>query len=110
MNAPGVLCAMLLAQTGLYTVWFHDDPQRSAALIVFALPPLLLAVCAWRSLHARFWAGVGALAWFSHGVMSAWSYPQTRPFALIEIGLALGVIGASSWRGLRARFGQHSPS
>lgn len=103
--ARAVLCGTLLALSALYAAWFHDDRQRAAALLVFALPPLLLALDAWRGARARFWAGVLALAWFSHGVMSAWSHPQTRPFALAEIALALAVIGAASWPGLRARFG-----
>lgn len=111
MNANAarvVLCGALLALAALYAAWFHDDRQRLAALLVFALPPLLLALGAWRGARARFWAGVLALAWFSHGVMSAWSHPRTRPFALAEIALALLVIGASSWPGLRARFCRHT--
>ncbi|MFT4248398.1 MAG: DUF2069 domain-containing protein [Pseudomonas sp.] len=108
MIAPAarvVLCGALLALSVLYAAWFHDDRQRMAALLVFAAPPLWLALGAWHGARARFWAGVLALAWFSHGVMSAWSHPSTRPFALVEIGLALVVVGAASWTGLRARFG-----
>lgn len=101
-----VLCGALLALSALYAAWFHDDRQRVAALLVFALPPLLLALGTWRGARARFWAGVLALAWFSHGVMSAWSHPQTRSFALAEIAVALVVVGAASWTGLRARFGK----
>ena len=42
----------------------------------------------------------------SHGVMSAWSHPETRWLALIEIALALLVIFSASLPGLRARFGK----
>ncbi|WP_434212250.1 DUF2069 domain-containing protein [[Pseudomonas] boreopolis] len=99
------LCGALLALAALYVAWFHDDRHRVAALLVFALPPLLLAWLAWCGARARFWAGVLALAWFSHGVMSAWSHPETRAFALAEVALSLVAIGAASWQGLRARFG-----
>ena len=53
---------------------------------------------------AMFWAGVLALFWFSHGVMSAWSHPETAHFAWLELLLALAVIGVSSAPGLRRRF------
>ena len=36
-----VLAAALLALSVLYVTWFHDDRHRLAALLVFALPPLL---------------------------------------------------------------------
>ncbi|MCY1449481.1 hypothetical protein D9M71_662190 [compost metagenome] len=51
-----------------------------------------------------FWAGVLALFWFSHGVMSAWSHPETAHWAWLELLLALAVIGVSSAPGLRRRF------
>ena len=54
----------LLALAGLFVGWFHDDRHAAAALLVFALPPLLLAVPAWRGgRRAGFWAGVLALFW-----------------------------------------------
>jgi len=98
--------AALLALALLYAAWFGDDRHAVAALLVFALPPLLLALPAWRGgRRAAFWAGVLALFWFSHGVMVAWTRPGERLFAWLEIGLSLLVIGAASWPGLRARFG-----
>ena len=101
------LIAALLALVALYAVWFHDDKHRIASLLVFAAPPLLLALGALaRRRTAPFWAGVFALAWFSHGVMSAWTHPETRVFALIEVALALVVVFAGNATGLRARFGK----
>ena len=97
----------LLALAVLYMAWFHDDRHAAAALLVFALPPLLLAMPAWRGgRRAGFWAGVAALFWFSHGVMTAWAHPEEALFAWGEIALSLLVVGASSWRGLQARFGK----
>lgn len=101
---PTIVSIALLSLAVLYLAWFRDDPQRLASWLVFALPPLLLGSIAWRSPLARFWAAVFALGWFSHGVMSAWTQPAHRGFAAGEIGLALLVIGAASWNGLRARF------
>ncbi len=99
----------LLALAGLFVGWFHDDRHAAAALLVFALPPLLLAVPAWRGgRRAGFWAGVLALFWFSHGVMVAWTRPGEALFAWLEIVLSLLVVGAVSWAGLQARFGRRS--
>lgn len=106
LTSPRVLGLSLLALAALYIGWFHADDDAVAALLVFALPPLLLAVPAWRGgRRAGFWAGVLALFWFSHGVMTVWAHPEDAPLAWLETALALAVIGSSSWQGLRARFG-----
>ena len=106
-TAHRITAAALLALAALFVLWFHDDKHAVAALLVFALPPLLLALPAWRGgRRAAFWAGVLALFWFSHGVMVAWSEPGQRAFALVEVLLALVVVYASSIDGMRARFGR----
>src|SRR3546814_7933400 len=53
----------------LYTCWFAREAQW-VAVVVFALPPLLLALTLLRGGGARagFWAGVLALLWFSHEI------------------------------------------
>ena len=105
MSHASALRLALLALAGLYAAWMHDGRHALAALLVFALPPAVLA--AWhlrRPALAAFWAGVLALGWFSHGVMVAWSVPAERGFALAAIVLALVVVFASSWPGMRARF------
>ena len=100
-----VLVAALLALAALYVAWFAPTPDPWVALAVFAAPPALLALAHWRGHRsAAFWSGVLALAWFSHGVMVAWTRGAERAHALVEIALALVVVVASSWRGLRARF------
>jgi uncharacterized membrane protein len=100
-----LLSVALLGLAGLYVFWFHADHDRIAALLVFALPPLLLGIGALANRStARFWAGVLALAWFSHGVMVAWAHADQRLYALIETALALIVIFAANASGLRAKF------
>lgn len=110
MKRPGwqhALALALVALALLFGAWFHDDRHRVAALLVFALPPLLLVPGAVRgSRRAAFWAGVLGLGWFSHGVMVAWGRPPERGFALVEVALAVAVIVASCWPGLHARFGR----
>ena len=99
-----LLLAALFALVALYVFWFIHDPWP--ALLIFAGPPLALAAFAWSGGNkAPFWAGMFALAWFSHGVMVAWSRPAERELALAEIGLALLVFFAATLPGLRARFG-----
>ncbi|MEI4516459.1 MULTISPECIES: DUF2069 domain-containing protein [unclassified Stenotrophomonas] len=99
------LATVLLALAALFAVWFAHDRHWLASQLVFTAPPLLLAlgVVTARG-KAMFWAGVLALFWFSHGVMSAWSHPETAHFAWLELLLALAVIGISSAPGLRRRF------
>ena len=105
--AHRITAAALLALAALFALWFHNDRHALAALLVFALPPLLLAWPAWRGgRRAAFWAGVLALFWFSHGVMQAWSEPVGRGFALGEIVLALAVVYTACIDGIRARFGR----
>ena len=104
-GARRVLAAALLALAALYLWRFHDDRNLVAALLVFVAPPLLLLVGVLRgSRVAGFWSGVLALLWFCHGVMLVWSEPGQRLSATLEIGLALLVVFASSWGGLRQRF------
>jgi uncharacterized membrane protein len=105
-----VLAVALFALSALFTLWFHDDRHRLAALLVFTLPPLLLLAAVLRggttASRGGFWAGVFGLFWFSHGVMVAWSRPADGGYAWAEIVLALAIIAAANWPGLRARFGK----
>jgi uncharacterized membrane protein len=99
-----VLAATLIALGTLYLICFRDDRFRTLAYAVFATPPLLLGAFVARRAHAaRFWSGVLALLWFSHGVMIAWSEPAYRGYALVEIALATAIVFLSSAGGLRAR-------
>lgn len=110
MTLPPARCwlaAWLLALALLYAWWFHDDRQRIAALVVFALPPLCLCISVLRG-HARaaFWSGLLGLLWFSHGVMAAYGRPGERGVALAATALAVAIVLVASWPGLRARFGK----
>lgn len=104
---PGhALAALLLVLAGLYGWWFGSVADWPA-LVVFAVPPLLMAAGALRdSRQARFWAGVFALGWFSHGIMVAWSRPQERWLALLETVLAVAIIIVANLPGLRGKFGR----
>ncbi|SKA09740.1 DUF2069 domain-containing protein [Novilysobacter spongiicola] len=100
-----VLVAALVALAVLYAAWFGTQPDPWVALVVFALPPTLLAVAVLRrSRTAGFWSAVIALAWFSHGVMVAWERPDDRLQALLETALAVIVVFSASMAGLKARF------
>ncbi|MCD9086071.1 DUF2069 domain-containing protein [Stenotrophomonas sp. SY1] len=101
----GVLALALLLLAALYGWWFRGDRHLAAVLLVFVVPPLLLlAGVIARRAAARFWAGVLALFWFSHGVMSAWAHREAALYAWLEIGLSLLIIGLVSVPGVRARF------
>ena len=104
MKPQRYLAAALFALSALYVAWFARDAHALAGLLVFALPPALLAVSAlagWR--RAGFTSAVIALLWFSHGVMLLWSEPQAWPWTRAEVVLALLVIHAACLPGIRAR-------
>jgi uncharacterized membrane protein len=102
-----VLALALGALVLLFAAWFRGDPRYLGALAVFALPPLLLLIGVLRGgARAAFWSGVLGLFWFCHGVMLAWERAAERGYALVEIVLALAIVLAASWPGLRARFGR----
>lgn len=106
MSARSVLIASLALLAVLYLAWFGSLDEWIAAA-VFALPVLAcLAGVALARRTAGFWSGVLALAWFSHGVMVAWSRPAERGWALAEVVLSLAIVIAGSLPGLRARFGR----
>ena len=106
-----ILALLLVALAAVYALWFAQDRHWLATQLVFTLPPLLLALGVLvRRGKAMFWAGVLALFWFSHGVMSAWSHPEVALWAWLELGLALAVIGVASTPGLRRRFGRRTPA
>ncbi len=106
-----LLVASLLALSALFAWWFRGDRHLVATLIVFTAPPLLLAIgVLLRRPTARFWSGVLALGWFSHGVMSAWSHRDTAGLAALEIVLALAIVLLVSIPGLQARFARRRAS
>ena len=97
----------LLALEAIWHAWlFPPDDHRLSMLALTALP-LVLSI--WIGLRNRrrglLVGGMLCLAYFSHGVSSAYSEPASRALALIEIGLSLVVIGALGWdaRGYRRK-------
>ena len=105
-----LLIVALFALAALFATWFRADKHLLASQLVFAAPPLLLALATLAGAkRAPFWAGVLALFWFCHGVMVAWSRPAEAGYAWAEIVLALGIVLSSNWPGLSARFGRKKP-
>ena len=103
------LVASLLALAALYVAWFALHGGSTTVLAFTALPPALLSIAtAMRLRTAGFWAAVLALAWFCHGVMTAWSSPDERILALLETALSVVIVFAASWPGLHARFGRRA--
>jgi len=104
-RARGTLLAALPALGLLYLIWFRHDAHLAAALLVFVLPPLALALGVWlRRARAAFWAGVAALAWFAHAVLALWVQPEVRALAWAALGLSVLIVLAASLPGLHARF------
>ena len=104
-----LLAIALLLLAALFAWGFRA--QLGVQLFI-ALPPLMLAVALWLRIGAAaFWAGIFALGWFSYGVMEAWTLSGSgRAFALAVVALSLVIVGASSWGGMKARFGRKDAS
>ncbi len=115
MNARRLTGMALIALALLAPLWQFvlAPPQRLPAWLVTAMqlaplvPALILFALQRRS--APFWAGLGALFAFCHGVMEAYGTPAARVPALIETALAVVVVFGSSWNGLRHRFARRPP-
>ncbi len=100
-----LVLALLLLQPAWY-LWLAPPtvlPPLFAAIVMSMplLPVVLLLVL--RRPSGGFWAGLAALFYFSHGVMEAWASPEVRALALVEATLAVILVVASSWAGLKAR-------
>ena len=103
-----LLMVALLLLSALFAWGFRGS--NPAVLIFAAAPPLLIAIAlVLRMRSAAFWAGVFSLGWFSYGVMEAWTLAgSARGFALGVVALSLVIVAASSWGGMKARFGKQT--
>lgn len=103
------LMIALLLLSAIFAWGFRTSP---ATLIFAAAPPFLIAIAlVLRMRSAAFWAGVFSLGWFSYGVMEAWTLSgPARIYALVIVALSLVIVGASSWGGMKARFGKREGS
>ena len=92
----------LLAWAGLTVLqvvwhawWLPPTQVPTVAILVLTVVPLLLPLLAMRRVRrALLWVGMLSLFYFCHGVAEAWSAPDARLLAWIEIVLTLAVIGA----------------
>ena len=88
-----------LALIALQCAWYAwlFPPQRVPLWLALAVTavPLLLPLLAIRNLRrALLWAGMLSLFYFCHGVAESFSSAQERVPALLEVLLALLLIGA----------------
>ena len=110
MNTSRVGLLLVSALLGLLLAWHLWWSSASPvanwlSLLLHALPLLPGLVLLLRGAPSGLLvAAFGALLPFSLGVMEAWANPSVRIPALAETLLALGVIGAACWSGLRRRF------
>lgn len=80
------------------------SPLGWAALTVAVLPLLVLLPGAWRARPMPlFWANLLCLLYFCHGVSEAWTTPEMRGWAFLEIALSVLVVSAYGAFGLRSR-------
>ena len=100
------LVALLVLEL-LWHAWlFPPDGHRLSMIALTALPlALSLWIATKNPRRGVLVGGMLCLAYFSHGVSSAYSEPVPRWLALIEVALSLVVIGALGWdaRGYRRK-------
>ncbi len=88
-----VWAALTLLQIVWHAWWFPPQTIPTWLLLAITVIPLLLPVLALRNpRRALLWVGILSLFYFCHGVSEAWSAPQQRWLALVEIVLTLLLI------------------
>jgi uncharacterized membrane protein len=106
--------ALVLALLALQWLWHGRASVASVpgGLVLGSIMSVPLALLALGLVldrrSARFWSGVAALFYFCHGLAEAWAVPSSRVEGLAEALLSVALVLASSWDGLRARFGARS--
>ena len=107
-GARGLAAVATWALLLLQWAWRLSQPPTPwpawLAALVFSLPLLPPAIAfLLRRPRAPLWAGTIALLYFCHGVAELRASPDQARWALAEIALALAMVIAGSWPGLRAR-------
>lgn len=90
----------------VWHAWLLPANSIGATLIVTALPAAFCVLLCTRNLRRGVLVGgMLCLLYFAHGVSSAYSEPDARLLASIEILVALVVIGVLGWdaRGYRRK-------
>ncbi|WP_243039379.1 DUF2069 domain-containing protein [Dyella sedimenti] len=79
--------------------WLFPAQQLPAPLVLaITVIPLLLPLLALRNVRrALLWVGILSLFYFCHGVSEAWSAPDERWLAWLEIAFTLALIGTLGW-------------
>ena len=99
------LVALTLLEV-IWHAWLLPGNSIGATLLITALPAAFCVLLCTRNLRRGVLVGgMLCLLYFAHGVSSAYSEPDARLPAFIEITLALTVIGALGWdsRGYRRK-------
>lgn len=87
--------SLVLLQLAWY-LWLAPPLNGQSGLaLALALPALLLPLLAFRRGPRRMllWVGIASLFYFAHGVVAAYSEPNARLPALIEVALCVFLIG-----------------
>ncbi len=99
------LIALTLLEV-VWHAWLLPANSIGGTLLITALPAAFCVLLCSRNLRRGVLVGgMLSLLYFAHGVSSAYSEPDARVLALIELALALIVIGALGWdsRGYRRK-------
>jgi uncharacterized membrane protein len=99
------LIALTLLEV-IWHAWLVPANSISGMLLITALPAAFCVLLCSRNLRRGVLVGgMLCLLYFAHGVSSAYSEPDARLLAFLEIAFSLTVIGALGWdsRGYRRK-------
>ncbi|MEO6968333.1 MAG: DUF2069 domain-containing protein [Rhodanobacteraceae bacterium] len=87
----------------VWHAWLLPPARMSIAIaLLIALLPLAIPLLYWRRpQRALLLTGMISLFYFCHGVAETWSSRPERGLAIVEVILALALIGAVGWAGRR---------
>lgn len=109
--AIALLAALILLKLAWHA-WLAPPLRFPLGFVLgLALIPLLIPalIACFDLRRGAFWAGFVALAYFSHGIMEAWTTPAVRLLAHLEwiiatlLIVAVGIAGLNERRDARAR-------
>jgi uncharacterized membrane protein len=87
--------ALILLECAWYAWLFPPQHMPAWLALAIAVVPLLLPFLAIGNVRrALLWVGILSLFYFCHGIAESWSSTQERIPALLEVLLALVLIGA----------------
>ncbi|MBN8426005.1 MAG: DUF2069 domain-containing protein [Xanthomonadales bacterium] len=101
----GALLLLIVVQLDWYLRAAPPQTIPVTWVLAFMLTPLLVPAIGvvLKRPKALFWAGFMSMLHFMHGVSEAWTVPEVRELALLEVLFSSVLACAAGWHGMARR-------